>query len=785
MSLLNAAMALGTLAFVVPLAIHLLFRSRFRSMDWGAMFLLRDVVEANRRRMQWHHWILLALRCAIPLLLALAMARPLISSMKAMPGSQPISLIMVLDDSRSMSGVQRTSDTLATVNALLDSLSRQDEVILIPSSQLDATVAKGSVQDARDQLREVRFDGVSASLDQMVAAARRACSDASHPFRRIVICSDFQENVLDGVSSERLESLADSVASMNPKPEIDFLNIAANEDPGLTGNVVVESIEVDNPAILVDRKVRLSATIRNDSDAAITGLRCIWAIDGKDAHTESISISPRSTTPVRWSHAFDVVGGASVTLSVQHDDALVADNRRRMAVDVMRQVRVWLVDGDPSTRPLESETDFLKVALSPFAFRASGSGKPVVRTRSKKNQRDQLPQDIVSTKAFSLSSFQRALKELSEKQDEDAPDLLVFANVKQVPDIDSYLASGGSVLVFDGDQIDSESWRDCVWLPGKPFETTDATDPIRIEPPGGRYAPWSLLGGAGESLFDAVEIQRLRTLEPRDQQTSTLLRTESGQPLVMQRAFIWGESGISGDSGIPGEAGGEKPTDDDSAKKSVGRVVQFALPCDTAWSNLPLRPVFLPLIQQLVLDLAGTPDQLDGPPGTVFNITDSGPSGESSQPTTWRVSLPNGETTTVSGSGSDGVRFSQTNRVGVYRFTSIDNDSTLDATSQTTGMGSVRVVEVPAAESVLRPIVPELLDRAIAKLGGQTFAGADQWIASARTDRFGMEIWRPLMMLLLAVMVMEILWQQRGGTKARVPGKTLGSRAVSPAGAAA
>lgn len=776
MSLLNAAMALGSLAFVVPLAIHLLFRSRFRSMDWGAMFLLRDVVEANRRRMQWHHWILLALRCAIPLLLALAMARPLISSMKAMPGSQPISLIVVLDDSRSMSAAERTSDTLATVNGLLDSLSRRDEVILIPTSQLNGAVAKGAVQDARDQLREIRFDGVSTSLDQMVSAAKTACSNASHPFRRIVICSDFQENVLDGVSSEAIESLAGSLASMNPKPEIDFLNIAANEDVGLTGNVVVESIDVDNPAILVNRKVTMSATIRNDSDAAISGLRCIWAIDGKDADTESISIPPRSTTPVRWSHSFDVVGGASVTLSVQHDDALLADNRRRIAVDVMKQVRVWLVDGDPSNRPLESEIDFLKVALSPFAFRDSGSSKPATRTASKTNQRDPLPQDIVSTKTLSLSSFQRAMEKASDKQDTELPDLLVFANVKQVPEIESYLATGGSVLFFDGDQVNSETWRDCVWLPGKPFEITDALVPIRIEAPGGRYSPWALLGGAGESLFDTVEIQRLRILEPRDQQTTTLLRTESGQPLVMQRTFVRGRSGISKNTVV------EQPTQDDSTTTSLGRVVQFALPCDTAWSNLPLRPVFLPLIQQLVLDLAGSPDQLNGPPGTVFSLADRDQASDPPKPVTWRVSLPGGETKTISASADQGVRFSQTNRVGSYRFTNVDNDSIEDATSQAIGVSRVRVVEVPASESILRPIVPELLDRAIGKLGGQSFAGADQWVSSARTDRFGMEIWRPLLLLLLVVMIIEILWQQRGGTKARVDGKTLSSRAASGVG---
>lgn len=729
------------------------------------MFLLREVVQANRRRMQWHHWILLALRCAIPLLLALAMSRPLISSMQAMPGSQPISLILVLDDSRSMSAAQRPSNTLAGVNQLLDSLSRQDEVMLIPSSQLNAVVAKGSVQDARDQLREVRFDGVSASLDQMVAAARTACSVASHPFRRIVICSDFQENVLDGVSSDVMESLGGGISGMDPRPHLDFLNIAADEASGSIGNVVVESIVIDNPAILVDRRVTLSAIVRNDSDAALAGLRCIWAINGKDLHTESISVPPRSTAPVRWMHAFDAVGGASVTLSVQHDDALIADNRRRLAVDVMQQVRVWLVDGDPSTRPLESETDFLKVALSPFAFRDSGAGKLSSQARPRSGQREQTPQDIVSTKSFSLKSFQRAFKDLSKDNGEPAPDLLVLANVKKIPELESYLADGGSVLVFDGDQIDPENYRECQWLPGKPFETNEVSVPVRIEPPGGRYAPWALLGGAGESLFDVVEVQRFRTLEPRDADTTILLKTESGQSLAMQRMFA------------------PATIEDDVATSSPGRIVQFALPCDTAWSNLPLRPVFLPLIQQLILDLAGSSEQINGPPGTVFNIVASNRAAESVQSPSWRVTLPDGMTQNITASDEQTLRFSQTSRAGVYRFAEIAADS--ESSSPAATAASIRVVEIPASESVLRPIVPELLDRAIMKFGGQAFSSADQWIASAKNDRFGLEIWRPLLLLLLVVMVLEILWQQRGGTKPRVPGTKSNTRNVPSVGVAA
>ena len=70
MTLLNGLLALGALAFTIPLAIHLLFRSRFTTLDWGAMHLLDSVIRVNRKRLQITNILLLLMRCLLPILLA-------------------------------------------------------------------------------------------------------------------------------------------------------------------------------------------------------------------------------------------------------------------------------------------------------------------------------------------------------------------------------------------------------------------------------------------------------------------------------------------------------------------------------------------------------------------------------------------------------------------------------------------------------------------------------------------------------------------------------------------
>ncbi len=110
MTLLNAMLALGALAFTVPLAIHLLFRSRFRTVDWGAMHLLDSVIRINRRRIQLLHLLLLLLRCLLPVLLAFCLARPVLTGFKSLPGDAPQSLVLAIDDSRSMTARDASGD---------------------------------------------------------------------------------------------------------------------------------------------------------------------------------------------------------------------------------------------------------------------------------------------------------------------------------------------------------------------------------------------------------------------------------------------------------------------------------------------------------------------------------------------------------------------------------------------------------------------------------------------------------------------------------------------------
>ena len=63
-------------AVAVPIVIHLLFKQRARRVEIGTVHFLRVVLRDQARRKKIRQWVLLALRVAGVLLLALLFARP-------------------------------------------------------------------------------------------------------------------------------------------------------------------------------------------------------------------------------------------------------------------------------------------------------------------------------------------------------------------------------------------------------------------------------------------------------------------------------------------------------------------------------------------------------------------------------------------------------------------------------------------------------------------------------------------------------------------------------------
>ncbi|MDE0865052.1 MAG: BatA domain-containing protein [Rubripirellula sp.] len=764
MTLLNGLLAFGALAFTVPLAIHLLFRSRFRTLDWGAMHLLDTVVRINRRRIQLLHLLLLLLRCLLPVLLAFCLARPILTGFQALPADAPQSLILAIDDSRSMSardeaesGISRMSRLQQELTGILNGLSRRDEVILVRASGVETPAAAMGIQEAIRQVRELDTEFGPVDLDQLLRAAIEASNESSHPQRRIIIASDFQSQMVHSGVMDSLSRLTNTLAEMPIRPVISFLNMGIDSEQ--LSNVSVDAITVDSPAVVGGRNARFTVQVRSSSDTPIRDLRLVWSVDGQPLEPRTVTIPPRSSITSRLTRNIDQVGVHEITVSIEHSDALIADNRRSIAVDVIREVTVMLVDGKPSSKPLEGETDFLAIALSPFAF--GGQDQPdAVRTSVVR------PQEIVA--------------ELEKK----VPDVVILANVDRIQDetrkrLSQFVSSGGNLIVFDGDNIDTDSYNarweadEASWylparlgeLVGDP-ENTDAP-PLPIGNPNPLYTPWNLLGSDDQQPFSDVEIYGYRKLTPGN--TTELNTTELSvlrpTPSASESLASTANDGVGTVTNLLTMANGDPIAI--SARRGRGRVLQFAIPCDTAWTSLPMRLVYLPMIQQLVLDLAGSRKQTTIDVGNGFTVpinelvadAESAIETDPDKTVSYSVEYAGASEQPIKASNDSGAELlvPSTTVGGTYVF----RKTTPVKGGEPVVTSTLRVVEVPADESKLRDVDASRLATAAKLIDANVYTDVSELVDDDRTHRFGREVWRWLLVTLLALMIGELLLQQR------------------------
>src|SRR4051794_34230048 len=136
MSFLKPIMLAGLGAVVIPLVLHLLSKSRYRNVEWGAMMFLAPQTLRVRDSSRLKQALLLTLRVGMLLVLAIALARPVLQARSGASGDDTrLHAIIILDRSASMSlpdgsRTRFASAQQAVVN-ILSNLHRGDEASLI------------------------------------------------------------------------------------------------------------------------------------------------------------------------------------------------------------------------------------------------------------------------------------------------------------------------------------------------------------------------------------------------------------------------------------------------------------------------------------------------------------------------------------------------------------------------------------------------------------------------------------------------------------------------------
>ena len=561
------------LAFVpiiaAPIILHLLTLHKLRTIELSTYRFLFDGEVRSRRRFQFEDLLLAILRTLFLLLIVMALARPTVSHWGALFDGMASGrdVVLLLDASASMSvttdGRSAMQHAKQAATSIVENLPTQDRVTVIRVATHAEEICSRFASNP---------DAIRESIDQIEAGPARANWFAAllQTFQsdrlanpRVYVISDMQ-------ASGWRELKAGETAGLLPDDtEMFVINVGSNkpiENQGIVAGVP------DDRHVLAGLPVTLRPRVVNFSTTEAAEVPISVFANDEEVARKTITVEPAQSAEVELIYTPEQAGIQRLRYEIPND-RFAGDNAYRFTLSASAEVHVVLVNGHPSSDPLEDRGLFLRSALM-------------------------LEEDHVQ----SLRVQEVRQSRLSAQHLRDA-DVLVLADCGRLSStacaqLRNFVAEGGGLLILPGEQVESADYNRKLIIGSSRAASGGEGDLLAVrigEAIGspGQTAAFDRVGGVdfAHPVFSVFRDPDEHYLaETRAYRRYELALSESAKNAWALGRFADGSPLI-----VAGRFG-------------KGRVLLSAIPFDATWSNLPLQPEFVPLVLRMVAHVKRRPE---------------------------------------------------------------------------------------------------------------------------------------------------------------------------------
>lgn len=742
----------------VPILIHLLNRQRHKPMPWAAMRFVLAAYRKTRRRVQLENLLLLLLRTAAILFLALAVTRPFTgeASPLASLSEGRRDLALIVDGSASMGWRENTESvfesTVQRAREIVRKLSsgRGDRVRLVFAGQYPRLLSWTTPEQALAVLDTLQAPtdeplDLAAALGDVLQQAQHGSGESEVGGSKrleVIVLSDLQARAFRPASDAPASAAAAAAARgdkaskdlpidartalVDVLDELQKLDVAVVVE-GLAGsqpipaNMGIASVEPLTRFSGPGQPAEIAVDVQNFGPNAKNGVRVVLDVDGERRPNETTDVPARGHAQVVFSLTFKNAGEHVVTARLEEGDHLAFDNQRSRVVVVPPAVRVLLVNGAPGSVIEEDETGYLRAVIEPSDDVIGSSANAPFDAR-------EIQPDELSASDMDLTQF----------------DVIWLANVESLPapvvdKLETAIAGGRALIVSLGDRVDATSFNTRLFrADGSGLLPAALEDRVAVQSRASSYfrvktfdeTHPALAFFADERfkpLFTEVPVYEFTAVRPlANARVLATLDDDGSHPLLVERAY------------------------------DRGKVFLWTSTIDPLWTRLPESPATLvPLVHEWLRYAAARAE----PPRNVAPGTPL--SAETALfPRNVTLARPDGSRRPLDG---DAIALTG----GRWRLPNVPGKDT-----EAAGLYKLEMEGAPSIAFAVNvdPLEGDLERIPRADLTAMKFKTLDQDTGSndsPQADRRG-ELWRPIAIACLIALVLESLWAAFLGRKRSV-----------------
>jgi hypothetical protein len=670
MAFLSPFFLLGAMAAALPVLVHLVRRTRAVKVQYPSLMFLRRIEQKTIRKRKLRNLLLLALRCAALLLLALAFSRPYLT------GPTPVSAlsdrrasVILIDASYSMRYGDVFDRAKQAARDVLNKAAANEQIALVVFSRnyeilMPLKANRAEALAILDQLQP----GLGATdYVQAIQSAISLLKDAEGNAKQIHLISDFQDGGWNRAAPP-----------IKVSPEIKLMPVDVSDSN--PRNLVVSEVKAD-PVVYAQKYAgKVVARLNNFSAEAASDAAVEFKLNDLTVERRQLNLEAGASVAVEFT-GFNVPEGSNAATIEISSDSFPLDNRFLFTVKRENQTRVLVIETPARGR---SESFFLQQSLvagennqHALTLKTPGTTNPL--------ELEQYRAVIINDAAGITDALAQALKNFAER----GGGLIIAAGKHTVPaDFNKVMA--GLTPAELGETVQSRGYA---------LMSQVKTDhPI--------FGPFARSG-----RLTSTRVYAYHRASPFEG-AMIIAALDDGSPILVE-----------------GSAG-------------RGKVLLVNTSLDTAWNDLPLTPMFLPLVRQMLEYLGGREAASAYTVGQVFNAA---PDSSGALPA---IETPSGGRLDDARRNPSGELAVDASEQGFYRLRYRDH---LEH----------RAVNVETRESDLAKLS---LDEFIASIT----PGAEEEAAPAAPSHLSAEeieekqrLWLPLLILSLALFVAEALLARR------------------------